>query len=114
MPILPITLENLGQLDNGIAGKAIDRALSVAVSDLEDRGADGKPRKVTIEIEMSKLSNGDSLTTLKAWPSLPKMQTMGTRCAFRADEKGEMVLVFSAQAPDNPDQETLYSGDEDK
>ena len=48
-----LTCDTIGDQDNGIARHLIDSEITKAVNDLDDRGEeDGKPRKVSIELEL--------------------------------------------------------------
>ena len=49
-----LTIETLGQLDDEAVGQQINAALIEAVTDLDQRGSDGKPRKVAIEVIFTK------------------------------------------------------------
>ena len=50
--LIPLTCEHLGSLDQGHAAAIINASIRDAIKDLEDRGKDGKSRKVVIEVEL--------------------------------------------------------------
>lgn len=107
MPQLPITCETLGALDNGLAGQIIDAALREASFDIDDRGQDGKPRKVEIHIVMKMLKNGQVVTTVEATPKVPRRKTAETIGQVKRVGPGRTNIVFSQFAPEDPHQRTI-------
>lgn len=103
-----LTLDTLGQLAGGQAEATINAALRAALRDTEDRGADKKPRKVTIEIELKKVGQDNVSATVKAKTSVPPYQTDPTIGELRVSEaNGQPEMAFSGDAPDNPDQPAI-------
>jgi hypothetical protein len=106
-----LTLATVGQLAGGQAEAIINAALRAALRDTEDRGADKKPRKVTIELELRKL--GDSVSaTAKAKTSLPPYLTDPTIGELTMDDRGQPEMQFSPVAPENPDQPAVPGMDD--
>lgn len=102
-----LTCDTIGDQDNGIARHLIDSEIMKAVNDLDDRGEeDGKPRKVTIEIEMVS-ANGLVITTVAAQAKLPARRTRNTAGEMRMAGKGAHSIIFQRNNADNPDQPTF-------
>lgn len=100
-----LSLETLGELDEGRARAVIDHEIAKAVSDLEDRGDDGQPRKVSIELVIVKLE-GIAAASVKAQAKLPPLHTGATAAKFR-HEKGQPQLQFQTMCAEDPDQATF-------
>lgn len=101
-----VSLENLGELDNGAAKTVINAALMRAIADLDDRGDDGKPREVTIKVSMKKIDGGLVSTHVEAATKCPSYVTNGTVCRPKV-VGGQARLLFQQLAPDDPDQRTI-------
>jgi hypothetical protein len=106
MALQQLSLETLGDLDGGHARAIIDAALQAAVRDLDDRGNDEKPRKVTIEIEMVK-KEGLTLIRATAIPKVPTFSTGVTTGKLSIGPRGQSILGFQELSPDDPDQQAL-------
>lgn len=106
----PLTLDTLGDLADGTARAAIDAAIRAAVRDTEDRGADGKPRKVTIELILEKVGKDGTgvVATVKAKTAIPAYQTDPTYGDLKVGVMGQPEVAFSPAAADNPDQPRLH------
>lgn len=102
----PLTLDSLGELDNGAARAIVDHAIRTCVQDLDDRGEDEKPRKVVIDLEMVKLDNGLTAAHVSAKVVLPPRRTASTVAVIR-NQGGQPGLLFQTLAPDDPHQRTL-------
>lgn len=110
MALQTFNIENLSQIDNGIAGAIINAAIKEAVTDLEDRGKeDKKARRIEIGIELQLTARGEVDVSVEAHARIPKRRSASTRCAVRQDGKGpnNVKLVFQAFDPDNPNQRTI-------
>lgn len=106
MPQTQLTVDTLGELDNGIARALIQKEIDRAVADLVDRGEeDGKVRKVTIEVEMG-LHQGLVVAHVAAQAKIPPRRSRPTVGKLRV-EKGRDLLLFQPHDSSNPDQETL-------
>lgn len=102
-----LTLDTLGQLAAGQAEGIINAALRAAMRDVEDRGADKKARKVTIEIVLTKLSEDAVSATVRAKPTLPPYVTDTTVGELQPGERGQPEMAFAPSAPHNPSQPSL-------
>lgn len=113
MANLKLDLSTLGEVDTGAARAIIDRAIEEAIHDIEDRGEDGRARKVAIELMLERREDGHIEAHVSAQSKLPPRRTAGTVC--RPVQKPDGVSLFFQQwAPDNPAQETLPVMDETK
>lgn len=101
----PINLDSLGQLDGGAARAIIDAAIRDAVRDIDDRGGDGKPRKVEIILTLSVLDNNQVACHVEAAAKVPRRRTAGTIGAIHS-KSGQPQLMFNDLAED-PEQRTL-------
>lgn len=102
-----LSLETIGALDGGHAGEAINTCIREALRDLDDRGKDGKARKVNITIEFVKTPKEQVEIAVEASWSGPKLRTYPTVANVRQDGKGFVKLLFQEHAPEDPDQKTL-------
>ena len=106
---ITLTWKTIGNLTDGQAGHAIDAAIARAVADLDDRGDDGKPRVVTVNLILQK-QRGIPSAEVTAKASLPTYRTERTACRVmqRQSRRGpEAVLNFQDLAPDNAEQDTI-------
>ena len=58
MAMKELTLDAIGDLDEGAARLIVNAALAAAIHDLDDRGSDGKAREVTVTLKMARLDEG--------------------------------------------------------
>jgi hypothetical protein len=102
-----LSLETLGDLDNGTARQICNSALARAVDDLDDRGDDGKERQVEIVVGMKQSKDGGFVvTTVSARAKLPVYRSRATVSEInRAD--GHTELIFNDLAPNDPRQKTI-------
>lgn len=107
MPKKKVTIDNLGDLDKGIARGIINHALNQAIQDTDDRGDDGKERKVTITVSFKKMDSGFAGIRVETAVTMPKQATGGTIGKVGFGHRGEPTLEFEELAPDNPDQQTI-------
>lgn len=109
MAKLNLSIQNLGEVDGGRAGGIIDAAIKAAVADLDDRGKDGLPRKVTITLSMKQSDESNLIfTSVKAKATLPEYATSSTVAEFKQLPHGEgLALAFQPLSPHDPDQEPL-------
>lgn len=103
---VPLCLETLGDLDNGTAKMAIDEAIRRALQDLDDRGSDGKERKVGITLSIAHIDKVNIAAHVEVKVSLPAMRTAGTIATINR-QQGQTHLMFQSWAPDNPEQRTI-------
>lgn len=105
---LNLTLDSLGQLDDGSAELIINQAITEAVMDLEDRGRDGKERVVEIRIGLTQRENGTMAEiNVEANAKLPRRRTASTVGLLKRDGQSTKVL-FQGFCPENPNQPTLH------
>lgn len=101
-----LTIDTLGDLDEGAARVIINQEIQTVVRDLEDRGQeDGLVRSVTIKVEMSYLK-GNILTNVVAKAAIPARRSNSTVGKIRFFES-EPRLLFQEHAGENPDQQTF-------
>lgn len=106
MPRYDLRLETLHALDGGSAGVICNAALAAAVRDLDDRGDDGKPRKVVITVTLQKLDNGLAEIHVEAKAQVPVYRSATTHARAFVDGN-KTTLNFQATSPENPDQSTM-------
>lgn len=102
-----LALNTIGALDGGHAGEAINTCIREALRDLDDRGKDGKPRKVQITLEFVKNPKEQVEIAVETHWSGPKLRTYPTIANVRQDGKGYVKLLFQEHDPSDPDQRTL-------
>lgn len=108
MAKVSLSLATLGDLSDGRARLVIDHAISRAMKDLEDRGDDGKPRKVVVTLEMVKEPNSSAVTMdVTAEFRSPAYRTPAT-VGNLPISAGEPSLFFQSENATRPDQGTLY------
>lgn len=114
-----LTVDNLGDLDNGSARLAIDDAIARAAKDIDDRGQDGKEREVNIKIRMVRTDAGQGQVVMhvECGTKTPVYRTAGTiaNVKVKRDEKtneSQPCLQFQTLDPKDPDQRTFddYEG----
>lgn len=115
MAKLPLTLDTLGEVDQGAARLIVDREIARAIEDLDDRGEDGKPRKVVIQLTLEKQTNGLVEAHVEVQARIPPRRTAATVGLVQKQRgKAQSELVFQQWAPDNPEQNTLDIMDQNK
>lgn len=113
MSLTALSLETLPQLDEKIA-EAFRRHLERAAHDCYDRPADGKPRKVTLEVGLVPVIESDLTckeVKLQAMvtSAVPKHKTKVLSVGLRPNA----ALVFNPDSLENVDQATFLD-DEDR
>lgn len=108
MAITNLSCANIGDLDEGAAGLVINAAINEAVSDLEDRGSDGKPRKVvvTLELVLPDEGQGSPIVHVEACAKIPARRTRRTSGKLLVAGK-QPVFSFSELDRDDPTQTTI-------
>lgn len=102
-----LSLDTLGELDGGAARAIVDQAIAAAVADLDDRGDDGKPRRVKILLTLERTDSGLVIGHVEAAVAVPAWKTAGTVSKVQRRSDGQIGLVFQELAPDDPDQRTI-------
>jgi hypothetical protein len=105
MAITNLSCANIGALDDGAAALVINAAINEVVADLDDRGDDGKPRRVEILIEMVK-ADGLTVAHVQAGAKVPKRRTGSTSGKLLLAGK-QAAFSFSEHAPEDPTQHTI-------
>lgn len=107
-----LNLTTIRDLSNGQAEAVINAAIQQAMRDLDDRGDDKKPRKVSIEMEFKKLSEDVVTATVKAKTTLPPYVTQPTFGTVGVDG-ATTHMRFNPNNADDYEQQTLpMPGDE--
>lgn len=101
-----VTCDTMGDLDGGLARAVINKALSTAIADLDDRGDDGKPRTVTITVTMARMDNGLIVTDIQASTKTPAYRTSATVSKLKSGPEGARLL-FQQFSPNDPNQRTI-------
>lgn len=102
----PITIDTLGDLHHGAARLAINAEIARAVADIDDRGDDGKERKVTVELSLQKMDDALTVALIRCQAKLPPRQTAATVAKIQY-KNGEAQLAFQDMAPEDPSQRTI-------
>lgn len=106
MPKKFIQSESIGELADGKVGRMLNKAIDQVVADIEDRGADGKDRKVILTLTFTPNQKKNRRVSIDAQIQVkaPAMQPYATEADI--DTKGGGIL-FHDESADNPDQSTL-------
>jgi hypothetical protein len=103
-----LSLDTLGDLDNGCVRLMIDKAIDKVIMDLEDRGEeDGETREVSIKLKM-KVKQKLVIINVDAAAKVPPTKSGGTVAKTLMRSGGEIGLFFQSSNPDNPDQPTMF------
>ncbi len=102
-----LSFATLGELDGGAARAIIEAAIREAMTDLDDRGQDGLPRRVDVRLTVKQMPNGLVEAHVEATASVPKRRTNSTICRLKRSSDRSARLLFQDGAPDDPDQRTL-------
>ncbi len=115
MPKTDLSLATIGKLSDWRAHKIINKALDLVAADLDDRGNDEKPRKVTVTIEFVKDVNEDTVKMdVRAKATVPDYRTPTTLGKIKQGTDGAAKIVFQTDAADNPDQETMFDTEDER
>lgn len=114
MGVEQFTIESMRDLDGGKAAEAFNMHVRRAAMDCLDRPADPKPRKVKLEVSLSPVLDTDGScdrvdVQIHASSAVPTHRTRTYSFGLRRNG----VLVFNPDSPDNVDQQTLMSDDQD-
>ena len=101
----------LGLLDQGRAAAIIDHAIQEAVTDLEDRGMDGKPRTIEIKIILKQIGEDRYAAEVQAGTKRPGWKTAGHTAEVRK-RKGAAFLNFQEHDVDEPKQTRIEDREE--
>lgn len=115
MALTKLCANTLGDLSEGMARGVIDAALGKIYADLEDRGEDGNPRVLTIEVTFQK-TKGLVVIDTQVAAKLPKYRTRAThgepmQQRSRDGKTTYPVLAFQEHDAENPSQNTFSEMD---
>lgn len=112
MPATQLTIQTLGDMNNGVAGIALNECFAQIYRDLQDRGHDGKERVAEIKVRFRKrLTSGEVEVEVEGAVKLPNYRTDPSVCKT-VQVAGQPALFFQKASPDNPDQEEIpFDGD---
>ena len=102
-----LSLKTLGDLDGGMVQAITDAAIQEAIDDLEDRGQDGKPRHVVIDLILTMDGRTQApIAEVAVAAKLPPRRSGGTVAEQRHTTDGK-ALSFQSLNPTRPDQPTF-------
>lgn len=112
MPIVQLNFKSLADLDDGRIATAFEHEIKRAVQDCYDRPSDKKPRTITLEFQLTPITenNGGVVETegchgeFKIKSKVPERRSKTYE--FKANKQGH--LSFSSNSPDNHDQTTIF------
>lgn len=96
--------ENLGDISEGYVGAAIDANLRKIYEDITDRGTDGLPRSLKLELKFKLVGKDQIEITSKIDAKLPAHKPVRTIAKLNAPAGG---FSFSPETAHNPDQKTF-------
>lgn len=99
---------SIGLLADGLFGRQIDQELLRVYSDVDDRGQDGLPRKVTIELTFHPEAKGVTNIDPKVAAKLPPQRGYMTQAKLDRTVGG---MLFNPSCAANPDQTTFQDMD---
>lgn len=115
MAMKTLTYKTLGELDGGVIAIAVDSELKRVIADCRDREGESKPRKITLELLISPLTDqcghaDDVETQFTIKSSVPSRRTKAYRMGMRRDD----TVFFQEDSLMEPSQNTLsYSSDDE-
>lgn len=95
---------NLAQLSDGYTGKLLDKALLDVCNDIDDR-PDGKPRKITLTLNVKSAGEGRVKIASEVAVKLPSMVPPDTIARIDMNAGG---FTFNPDCTENPDQKTIH------
>lgn len=111
MALTTLSCDTIGDLDNGTARVAIDGALAEVIKDTNERGDDGKARKVTVTFTFKQLEKSANVTIdVEASVKVPSYKANPTVVQVRFQPTGgknKPVAVFQEHTSENPEQTTI-------
>jgi hypothetical protein len=106
-PRTKLSVATIHQLDGGAVGLMIDAALRTAIADTEDRGDDGKARKVTVTFAFEQLDSSNVSISVDAKTVVPPYKSGLTIARISSSDNGKFSAEFQPNTPANPDQPTF-------
>jgi hypothetical protein len=113
MSVLPLSLANLKDLDDGKAAAAFDSHLRRIAQDCLDRPADATARGVTLEVVVKPILEDDGScdrvdAQISVKSKIPQHKTRVYNFGLRRNGQ----FAFSEMSPDNFDQTSIFDGEE--
>src|SRR5262245_34548136 len=91
---VPLSMDTIGDLDNGIFRLLVDKQIELLAKDLGDRGEeDGKPRRLVIDVELIKV-RGLVVITPRVDVKIPPRISNSTAAKEHMIAKGQSELLF--------------------
>ncbi len=114
MSVVPFSIANLKDLDQGKGVAIFEHLLKLAAIDCSERPAESKVRKVVLEVQMSPVceSQGDCTSVearIVARSTVPAQQSRLYSLGLRRNG----VLCFNPDSVDNINQASLFNGDDE-
>lgn len=112
MPVQNLSMENLGDIDDGSVAVAINQALRAAVNDCQDRPSLKKARKITLEISITPVMDKRDFHQARVEFTIKQtVPSKGLEVVMRPTTRGD-GLEFHPTFSDNPDQLEITELDE--
>lgn len=111
MPKQTLTLDTIGDVDQGALRIAVNKALKLITQDLADRPTLDKARKVVLQIEFKPVVDHNSHSPQfehadVSWQVMTKAPAIGSAGAvMKPQQDGQ--LYFHSDLPEDPDDETI-------
>lgn len=103
-----LSFVSLDHLADGQVAVAIDQALKSAIADLKAWGADGKTRKVVLEVGLSNKKKGDKCKVVASVKVLLPTDKPKHTLAELTMERGEPEMFFNKSSANDLDQMKLF------
>ena len=114
MGLKALSFDTLNELEGGQIALGIDIALKQAIADCHDRPGVKGPRKIMVELAVVPTPDDRGSSMVRAAVGFNIKTTnppRGVVLPMSVGKNGE--LMFNSDAPDNPDQKTLYDDDQE-
>lgn len=111
MPLEVFNTEALARLDGGRLRVGLDQALKRATADCEDRPGLKKPRRITLEIEITPvMEGGGTLDSVVLDFSIKERVPARSSKAYSMRAGHDGALLYNELAPEDVDQGTIPIG----
>jgi len=100
-----LNLDSLGMIGGGVTGVLLEKLISQAAYDLQDRGDDGKTRKINITVNLTQSKAGTVDVNVEANCKLPNYVTpvTGAKTQYNHSDKRWAVVLPTEDVADNDD-----------
>lgn len=111
MPKQVLTLDTIGDVDQGALRIAVNKALKLVTQDLADRPALDKARKVLLEVNLKPVVDVNAQSPCMehaevSWQVMTKTPAIGSQnVVMKPQQDGQ--LYFHSDLPQDPDDETI-------